>query len=84
MWKWISQIILWLYKCLLNVTGTEMSYLYRVYMDCIHTIMIVSESSQSLPNQEGRPGRDRMHSVSITTDVVGSTPTQGEVYNIMW
>ena len=52
-------------------------------MDCIHTIMIVSESSQSLPNQEGRPGRDRMHSVSITTDVVGSTPTQGEVYNIM-
>jgi hypothetical protein len=52
-----------------------MSYLYRVYMDCIHKIMIVSESSQSLPNQEGRPGRDRMHSVSITTDVVGSTPT---------
>ena len=41
------------------------------------------KSSQSLPNQEGRRGRDRMQSVSITTDVVGSTPAQGEVYNIM-
>ena len=25
-----------------------------------------------------------MHSVPITTDVVGSTPAQGEVYNGMW
>jgi hypothetical protein len=25
-----------------------------------------------------------MQSVPITSDVVGSTPTQGEVYNIMW
>jgi hypothetical protein len=25
-----------------------------------------------------------MHSVLITTDVLGSTPAQGEVYNIMW
>jgi hypothetical protein len=25
-----------------------------------------------------------MESVPITTDVVGSTPTQGAVYNIMW
>ena len=25
-----------------------------------------------------------MESVPITTKVVGSTPTQGEVYNIMW
>jgi hypothetical protein len=25
-----------------------------------------------------------MQSVPITTDVVGSTPAQGEVYNIMW
>jgi hypothetical protein len=25
-----------------------------------------------------------MQSVPITTDVVSSNPTQGEVYNIMW
>ena len=25
-----------------------------------------------------------MQSMPITTDVVGSTPAQGEVYNIMW
>jgi len=25
-----------------------------------------------------------MQLVPITTDVVGSTPAQGEVYNIMW
>ena len=25
-----------------------------------------------------------MQSVPITTDVMGSTPAQGEVYNIMW
>ena len=25
-----------------------------------------------------------MQSVSITTDVMGSTPAQGEEYNIMW
>jgi hypothetical protein len=25
-----------------------------------------------------------IQSVPITTDVVGSTPTQGKVYNIMW
>jgi hypothetical protein len=25
-----------------------------------------------------------MQSVPITTDVVGSTPAQGEVYNVVW
>jgi hypothetical protein len=25
-----------------------------------------------------------MQMIPITTDVVGSTPAQGEVYNIMW
>jgi hypothetical protein len=28
--------------------------------------------------------KDLMQSVPITTDIVGSTPTQGEVYNIIW
>jgi len=34
-------------------------------------------------NLLGRRGRDRLQSVPITTDVVGSTPAQGEEYNIM-
>jgi hypothetical protein len=31
-----------------------------------------------------RGGRVHMQSVPITTDIVSSTPVQGEVYNIMW
>ena len=45
----------------------------------------------NIQTDKGRRGRDRMivglqlpmQSVPITTDVVGSTPAKGEVYNIM-